>query len=45
MAFEKPAPDVSEIVSAWEAWEKSEETTGLPEILQQLTGSGWTANS
>ncbi len=55
MAFEKPAPDLSKIVAAWEEWEKGEETpgrvmadmktAGLPEILQELTESGWTPSS
>lgn len=52
MAFERPAPDISKLISAWEAWEKGEElpgrvlanlkTAGLAEILEELKASGWT---
>jgi hypothetical protein len=52
MAFEQPAPDLVKLVSAWEAFEKGEEspgkvlanlkTAGLPEVLRQLVDSGWT---
>ena len=52
MAFERPAPDLNKLISAWEAWEKGEEmpgrvlanlkTAGLAEILAELKASGWT---
>ena len=52
MAFERPAPDITKLIAAWEAWEKGEEmpgrvlanlkTAGLAEILEQLKASGWT---
>ena len=52
MAFERPAPDINKLISAWEAWEKGEElpgrvlanlkTAGLAEILEDLKKSGWT---
>jgi hypothetical protein len=52
MAFERPAPDITKLISAWEAWEKGEEmpgrvlanlkTAGLAEILEELKASGWT---
>lgn len=52
MAFERPAPDINKLISAWEAWEKGEElpgrvlanlkTAGLAEILEELKASGWT---
>jgi hypothetical protein len=52
MAFERPAPDLTKLISAWEAWEKGEElpgrvlanlkTAGLAEILEELKASGWT---
>ena len=55
MSFEQPAPDLSKIVAAWEEWETGDQTpgrvladmktAGLPEILRQLTESGWTPNS
>ena len=51
-AFERPAPDLTKILSAWEEWEKGEETpgrvltnmktAGLAEVLRELTESGWT---
>lgn len=52
MAFERPAPDLNKLITAWEAWEKGEEmpgrvlanlkTAGLAEILVELKASGWT---
>lgn len=52
MSFERPAPDLSKLLAAWEAWEKGEEapgkvlanlkTAGLAEILAELSASGWT---
>lgn len=52
MAFERPAPDLNKLISAWEAWEKGEElpgkvlanlkTAGLAEVLEQLKAAGWT---
>ena len=52
MAFERPAPDLTKLLTAWEAWEKGEEqpgrvlanlkTAGLAEILAELKSSGWT---
>ena len=51
MTFERPAPDLSKLIAAWEAWEKGEEmpgkvlanlkTAGLAEILAELKSSGW----
>ncbi|MDA3012888.1 MAG: hypothetical protein O2801_10150 [Actinomycetota bacterium] len=51
-AFERPAPDLTKILTAWEEWEKGEETpgrvltnmktAGLAEVLRELTESGWT---
>lgn len=51
-AFERPAPDLTKILSSWEEWEKGEETpgrvltnmktAGLAEVLRELTESGWT---
>lgn len=55
MTFEKPAPDLSKLVAAWEEWEHGEEspgrvlanlkTAGLPEVLAQLVEAGWTPNA
>jgi hypothetical protein len=51
MTFEKPAPDLAKLVTAWDEWERGEEspgrvlanlkTAGLDEVLRQLTESGW----
>ena len=51
MAFERPAPDLAKLISAWEAWEKGEEnpgkvlanlkTAGLADVLEELKSSGW----
>jgi hypothetical protein len=50
--FERPAPDLAKMLSAWEEWERGEQppgrvlanlkTAGLPEVLAQLVESGWT---
>lgn len=55
MAFERPAPDLSKLIAAWEAWEKGEEmpgkvlanlkTAGLAEILAELKSTGWTPSA
>lgn len=52
MAFERPAPDLTKLITAWDAFEKGEEmpgrvlanlkTAGLAEILAELKSSGWT---
>ena len=49
--FERPAPDLSKIIAAWEEWEKGEQspgkvltsmkTAGLAEILDEVRASGW----
>jgi hypothetical protein len=51
MPFERPAPDLAKLVSAWQDFERGEEapgkvlanlkTAGLADVLQQLTESGW----
>jgi hypothetical protein len=51
MSFERPAPDLNKLITAWEAWERGEEqpgkvlanlkTAGLPHILRELRDSGW----
>jgi hypothetical protein len=51
MAFDRPAPDLTKLISAWEAWEKGEEmpgkvlanlkTAGLDQVLAELMASGW----
>jgi hypothetical protein len=52
MAFDTPAPDLNKLITAWEEWERGEEspgkvlsklkTAGLPAVLAQLRESGWT---
>ena len=51
MSFERPAPDLTKLVAAWQSFERGEETpgkvlanlktAGLADVLQQLTESGW----
>lgn len=51
MSFERPAPDLSKLVAAWEEFERGEQqpgkvlanlkTAGLPEVLAELVESGW----
>jgi hypothetical protein len=51
MPFDKPAPDLTKIQTAWERWEKGEEqpgrtlaslkTAGLDEVIKQLVATGW----
>ena len=53
MAFERPAPDLNKLLTAWEAWEKGEEmpgrvlanlkTAGLDVVLRRLAETGWSA--
>ena len=55
MAFDRPAPDLQKLITAWEQFEVGEEapgrvlanlkTAGLPEVLQQLAEEGWTPRS
>ncbi len=52
MSFERPAPDVSKLLAAWEEFERGEQlpgkvlanlkTAGLAEVLAELSASGWT---
>jgi hypothetical protein len=51
MSFERPAPDLTKLINAWEEFERGEQqpgkvlanlkTAGLPEILNELSESGW----
>jgi len=51
MSFERPAPDLSKLINAWEEWERGEQspgkvlanlkTAGLPDVLRELRDSGW----
>lgn len=51
MAFERPAPDLTKLQAAWDAWEAGDEspgkvlanlkTAGLADVLAELAASGW----
>ena len=55
MSFDRPAPDLTKMITAWESWERGEEqpgkvlallkTAGLPEVLRELRDSGWAPSS
>lgn len=52
MSFERPAPDLQQMLDAWELFEAGDEapgkvlsklkTAGLAEVLQELVATGWT---
>jgi hypothetical protein len=51
MAFERPAPDLTKLLTAWEEFEAGEalpgkvladlKRAGLAEVLAELAASGW----
>lgn len=51
MTFELPPPDLTKLITAWEAFERGEEapgkvlanlkTAGLPQVLHELADTGW----
>lgn len=51
MSFEPPAPDLNKMLTAWNQWERGEQTpgkvlaelktAGLAVVLAQLVDSGW----
>jgi hypothetical protein len=51
MAFDRPAPDLTKLLAAWEEFERGEEqpgkvlskmkTAGFAEILAELIDAGW----
>jgi hypothetical protein len=55
MTFERPAPDVSKLITAWEEWERGEQlpgkvlanlkTAGLAEVLKDLRDSAWSPSA
>lgn len=55
MSFERPAPDLSKLLAAWEEFERGEQqpgkvlanlkTAGLPEVLNELIASGWSPSA
>jgi hypothetical protein len=52
MSFERPAPDLAKLLTAWEEFERGEQlpgkvlanlkTAGLAEVLAELVETGWT---
>ena len=52
MSFEPPAPDLDKMLTAWDEWERGEQTpgrvlanlktAGLAQVLRQLREQGWT---
>ena len=55
MSFERPAPDLNKLLTAWEKWESGEQlpgrvladlkTAGMAEVLAELVATGWTPGS
>jgi hypothetical protein len=55
MSFERPAPDLTKLLNAWEEFERGEQhpgkvlanlkTAGLPDVLNELIASGWTPSA
>jgi hypothetical protein len=55
MSFERPAPDLAKLLTAWEEFERGEQqpgkvlanlkTAGLPEVLHELIETGWAPGS
>jgi hypothetical protein len=53
--FERPVPDLTKLLAAWEEFEAGEQqpgkvlanlkTAGLPAVLSELVESGWTPSS
>ena len=51
MSFERPAPDLTKLLNAWEEFERGEQqpgkvlanlkTAGLADVLNELSESGW----
>ena len=51
MSFDRPAPDLTKLLAAWEEFERGEQqpgkvlanlkTAGLAEVLNELIASGW----
>ena len=49
--FERPAPDLVKITSAWDRWERGDDTAGrvmadmktagLADVLRRLVDTGW----
>ena len=51
MPFDRPVPDLSKLLAAWQEWERGEEspgkvlanmkTAGLGDVLSELVATGW----
>lgn len=51
MPFERPAPDLTKLLAAWQSFERGEETpgkvlanlktAGFADVLDQLIATGW----
>ncbi len=51
MSFERPGPDLTKLMTAWQEWERGEETpgkvlanmktAGLGDVLAELVATGW----
>ena len=51
MSFDRPAPDLTKLLAAWEEFERGEQqpgkvlanlkTAGLPDVLAELVATGW----
>lgn len=51
MSFERPVPDLTKLLTAWDEFERGEQlpgkvlanlkTAGLPEVLRELVETGW----
>lgn len=51
MSFERPGPDLTKLMTAWQEWERGEETpgkvlanmktAGLGDVLSELVATGW----
>ena len=55
MSFDRPAPDLTKLINAWEEFERGEQQpgkvlanlkmAGLPEVLNELAETGWSSSA
>ena len=55
MSFERPGPDLTKLMAAWQEFERGEEspgkvlanlkTAGLGDVLDELVRTGWSPSS
>ena len=43
MSFERPAPDINKLMTAWDEWERGEQLPG--KVLGDLADNGWSARA